>query len=214
MTCSAPASPGYGYNPAVAALISRLKEKLKGSCLPRPLTINADGSLPCAVIEVVPGSKLNGVDCATYCKNEQRNVPNPPTPQMSAAVLASMKQSNLCDEPGGPTCSSMCLCELPQETGANLTGCQNDDDATANQSLPPGYCYIDATLNPPLGDPSLVAKCPETERRILRFVGNCPTCTQGVAVPLGGAIVYTACQGSAITAAAAATATPVVDAGP
>ena len=61
----------YGYNPAVAAIIERLKEALTVKCLPRPLdsghelctpevttdctTVAADvGKVPCAVVEVRP----------------------------------------------------------------------------------------------------------------------------------------------------------------
>ncbi|HOU89701.1 MAG TPA: hypothetical protein PLU22_01585, partial [Polyangiaceae bacterium] len=33
------AAPGYGYNPAVRAIINRLKERLKGTCLPRALSV-------------------------------------------------------------------------------------------------------------------------------------------------------------------------------
>ena len=56
------AQPDYGYNPAVKAIIDRLKEALKGKCLPRPLVPNnsADtkdglepGQVPCAVVEAV-----------------------------------------------------------------------------------------------------------------------------------------------------------------
>ena len=217
---STSSNPGYGYNPAVAALISRLKEKLKGSCLPRPLqvTINADGSvsLPCSVVEVVPGSNLKKQDCASYCTAEQRGVPSP---QMTAAVLDSMRTSKICDVPGNPPCSTMCLCQLNQESatppnatsdGTNLYTCQNVDNGDQDK-LPAGYCYVDPQ-NGVGTNPDIVAKCPETERRILRFVGNDPS-GGGVAVPLPNAIVFTACQGSAISAAVAASA-PVGDAGP
>ena len=38
---------GYGYNPAVASLVDRLKEKLGGVCLPRPLIVDkATGKVP------------------------------------------------------------------------------------------------------------------------------------------------------------------------
>ena len=204
-------SPGYGYNPAVAALITRLKEKLKGSCLPRPLQPNADGSLPCNVVEVVSGANLTDpttgspVDCTTYCTANQRGTPSP---QMTAAVVTSLQQSRVCDVSGGPACNTFCQCLLPQEPAGNdLTVCQNATDGSENTTIPPGYCYIDATLG--IGNADLVAKCPATERRILRFVGNNPS-GGGVAVPLPGSIIFTACQGSAL---GTTTATPVGDAG-
>ena len=41
----------YGYRPAVKAIIDRLKQALSGQCLPRTLTTNADGQVPCLIIE-------------------------------------------------------------------------------------------------------------------------------------------------------------------
>jgi hypothetical protein len=203
--------PGYGYNPAVAALINRLKEKLKGSCLPRPLTPNGDGSVNCNVVEVVGGSSLGSNDCPTYCARNLRNQSTADNPsgqvsaQMQASVLDSMRKANLCDTAGNP-CSSFCLCLLPQESGqanktnsalgSDLAVCQSGDDGQAN-ALDPGYCYVDPD-NGAGTNPDLVAKCPDTQRRIIRFAGNNPTSGTGVAVPLPGSMVFTACQGSAL----------------
>lgn len=213
-------SPGYGYNPAVAALIERLKDHLKGSCLPRPLTVAENGEVPCNVVEAVaPSARDASQDCATFCTKQKRNRPsddNPtgaPSQKISAAVLETMRQSGLCDN-GNVDCDKMCLCLLPQEKldsnklndpsyASDLAVCQNAEDHTANQ-LDPGYCYVDPGLLDPEGKPvaganeNLVAKCPPAQRRILRFVGNQPTAGDGVAVPLTGALVFSACQGSSI----------------
>ena len=196
---------------------------LKGSCLPRPLTPDANGQVPCYVVEAVSSDKTGG-DCDSYCKQMGRNQDvtdsNPsggPSSKLQAAVLESMKQSELCDSgTGTPACSSMCLCLLSQESNAtNTTGnaagsdlavCQNVQDGTEN-SLPPGYCYVDPALldangNPLAGNnPAIVAKCPDTQRRVLRFVGNDPSgggTGIHVTVPLPNSFVFTACQGSAI----------------
>lgn len=199
------ADPGYGYNPAVAALVNRLKEKLKGSCLPRPLSVNTDsGQVPCNVVEVVGSATAGGTGdaCSAYCAGQGRNVgtaDNPSgqvSPQMQAAVLDSMRKSGLCDKAGAPACADMCMCLLPQEpTGDALNTCQSADEGTVNRDLPPGYCYIDPALG--LGTEALVKNCPSTQKRILRFVGNNPT-GGGHSVPLNGALVFTACQGSSL----------------
>ena len=212
---SANTSPGYGYNPAVAALINRLKEKLKGSCLPRPLTANPDGTLPCNVVEVISADRVpTGSTCVAYCQSKKRDVASAstnadgsPNPQMTAAVLDSMKQSKICDSPGQPACNTMCMCTLPQESGANLSVCQNATDGSQD-AVDPGYCYVDPA-NGAGTNLDVVAKCPASQQRILRFVGNDPT-GSGIAVPLAGAFIFTACQGSAIGSAPAA---PVGDAG-
>jgi hypothetical protein len=219
---SDPDSSGYGYNPAVAALIERLKVTLKGSCLPRPLVVEPSGVVPCNVVEAVAPNVLNGKDCNTYCQDQGRNQDvtsdNPtggPSTNVCAAVVESMKQSQLCDDPNtGLKCADMCLCLLPQERRSNnklqdsqypndLAVCQNADDHSANR-LDPGYCYVDPGLKDANGksiagdNENLVSKCPSTQRRILRFVGNQPTAQGGVAVPLTGARIFSACQGSSV----------------
>jgi len=60
--------PDYGYNPAVKAIIDRLKDALKGKCLPRPL-VPVDheqddlvkGQVPCKVIEAAPRRAVPGL---------------------------------------------------------------------------------------------------------------------------------------------------------
>ncbi len=197
---SAPTSPGYGYNPAAGALIDRLKEKLKVSCLPRPLAANPDGTLPCTVLEVVSQDRLAGTDCFSYCQRNLRDVAsaiNPsgmPSASMTADVSESMRESKICDSPGQPTCSSMCACVLPQESGANLTTCQNAIDGSQDV-LNPGFCYVDPA-NGIGNNPDVVARCPTTQQRILRFVGNNPSGASGTAVPLAGAYVFMSCSGT------------------
>ncbi|MBW2456602.1 MAG: hypothetical protein JRI68_18940, partial [Deltaproteobacteria bacterium] len=50
-----------------------------------------------------------------------------------------------------------------------------------------GWCYVDATTVPPTGNPEIVANCPETEKRIIRFVGNGKGAT--------GATLFITCSG-------------------
>ncbi len=194
--------------------------------MPRPLTPDQNGNVPCFVVEALSGDKTSGQSCEDYCKSMGRdrevtdtNPSGGPSQKLQDAVIDSMRQSGLCDAgKGTPTCNSMCLCLLSQESnvtnttgnaaGSDLAVCQNVQDGTEN-SLPPGYCYVDpglrdSTGNPVAGNnPALVAKCPDTERRILRFVGNNPSGGDAgthVPVPLPNSFVYTACQGSALTA--------------
>src|SRR5213075_1662447 len=46
--------PAGGYQPAVDAIIERMKVPLLGRCPPRPLEVTPDGSLPCVVVEAQP----------------------------------------------------------------------------------------------------------------------------------------------------------------
>jgi hypothetical protein len=190
------AQPDYGYNPAVKAIIDRLKEALKGKCLPRPLVPNnsADtkdglepGQVPCAVVEAV--LPQNG-SCG--CDTGQKRIPldgsdgQKPRPELRDAVLKKLKSSNTCGVEGGTPCEEFCTCELAQLSGADLQKCQNDE-AAPNV---PGYCYINAAPNEPhVGNESLVNDCAPDQKRLLRFVGD---------TPARGAIALVACVGASL----------------
>jgi hypothetical protein len=190
------AKPDYGYNPAVKAIIDRLKEALKGKCLPRPLVPNntgapkdglEEGQVPCAVVEAVLPS--NGA-CA--CDMNQNRLPldgsdgKAARPQLRSAVLKKLASSNTCGSAGQPACEDFCTCELAQLSGANLQKCQSDD-AAPNV---PGYCYVNAAPNEPqVGNPNLVKDCAADQKRLLRFVGD---------TPARGAIALVACQGASL----------------
>ena len=195
------ASPGYGYNPAMRALLEQLKRRLKGDCLAKPINVDSQtGAVSCNLVEVVNASSLNGIDCNSYCAANGRSAVST---AISADVRLALQQAGSCDQPGAQPCSTMCQCLLNQESaamnstgsaaGSDLAVCQNADDTTANL-LPPGYCYVDPSAGAG-ANLSLLSQCPDSQRRILRFVGSNPT-GNGYSVPLVGAEVYLSCPAS------------------
>lgn len=158
-----PASPAYGYLPAMDALVASLRYVFTPSCFPLELEPALDGSVSCTVIEV--RSDLADCDCASDGRRvlEDREV--------AGAARDLLARNLYCGSPGGVACSDVCLCELPQATGDDLVSCQNDLET----DLPAGYCYINAQpgeLN--VGDRRLVQRCNSDTRRLLRFVGGAP----------------------------------------
>jgi hypothetical protein len=190
-----PAKPDYGYNPAVKAIIDRLKEALKGKCLPRPLvpaevaTIDLEvGQVPCAVIEAV--LPKDGQACS--CDANQSRLAldgsdgQKARPELRDAVLNKLRQGQTCGTTGGTPCESYCTCELAQLSGQNLTDCQN----APSPPTVPGYCYINAAPNEPhVGAAELVKDCSADSKRLLRFVGE---------TPAPGAIALVACLGASL----------------
>jgi len=183
--------PDYGYNPAVKAIIDRLKEALKGKCLPRPLVPNNTGAakdglepgqVPCAVIEAV---LPEGGDC--NCDPNQNRIDVTDRPELRQAVLKKLESSQTCGPSPNPTpCNTFCTCELKQLSGADLMRCQNDEAAPSI----PGYCYVNAAPNEtPVGNPALVNDCSADQKRLLRFVGD---------TPARGAIALVACLGASL----------------
>ncbi len=173
--------PNYGYNPAVAAIIERLKSKLQGKCLPRAPRINPQThQLQCTVVEARP----NATSCD--CKALGRGVPDA---RLLPAVQRQLKTDGQCGAPGQIACTSFCECEiLPESAGPALEACLQNQTPPAGS--PPGYCYID--------DPSSAAltNCPSNEKRLLHFVSP-----DGQPVPAPDAVALIACLGSPVDTA-------------
>ncbi len=162
--------PNYGYNPAVGAIIERLKEALKGKCLPRPIETDQNGQVLCKVIE----AQKSGCNCGLPGRGDA-------DPKILAAVQAQLEQSGNCGKTGQVPCASWCECEIKQYTGDTLASCQ-----TGAAIGTPGYCYVDK-------DPTLLAKCPATQQQLLRFQG-----TPDAPTPANGSVAFIACLGAPV----------------
>ncbi len=154
--------PDFGYRPAVASIIDRLKERLGNRCLPRKLDPRRDGSVACTLVEVRFG------ESSCSCDNARARVDL--DGKLSSVIQEQLLSgfSEYCG-PDDPTCESACACEVEQlrDPGQRLS-CQNSRDAVGVE----GWCYIADTLDQSVGNPMLVSACPATERRMLRFVGE------------------------------------------
>ncbi|MEO7035711.1 MAG: hypothetical protein ABI548_17395, partial [Polyangiaceae bacterium] len=185
-------NPDYGYNPAVGAIIERLKVALQGKCLPRPLqtdtvpTSPTYGQVLCKVIE----AQKSGCDC----KVGGRAVADA---SILPAMQAQLEKAGDCTRDGKdrrPACSTWCGCEITQLTGDDRAACQ------ADRGQKPGYCYVDpsAESTASAADKPAVAallnKCPTTEQQLLKFVNASAT----VKTPAQDAVAIIACLGAAV----------------
>ncbi len=203
----------YGYNPAVAAIIERLKSALNGKCLPRLLDVDPNTGLPCAVVEAVqngqgqldcdPGKRPGRIDLNTLDNGDL----------IRKAVKTQLKSLGVCDVQGQPSCDAYLLCEV-QQLGLDATGKNfNPQDpglVSCQQADPPdpqytGYCYVaDNAQGQTIGNPDLLSKCKPTERQLLRFIGgdvNSP-------LPASGATYFIACTGASFSTGGTGTAAP------
>jgi len=152
----------YGYRPAIASIVERLEEQLVRHCLPRPLEVAADGSVPCTLVEVRPNAAACSCD-----PGRARSKPSTLADQNVRRQLASAT-----GKPCGaddPECRKACLCEVDQivrEPG--LSACRNEESPTAAE----GWCYVANSEEKHIGNPALVSECRPTERRLLRLVGE------------------------------------------
>jgi hypothetical protein len=157
-----PAHPAFGYNPAIEALVRRVREALVARCFPRALPTDDDGRVLCQVVEARAG---DGSSC---------NCPAPlaeVTGTVASGVRGKLQEYQLCGANLGVPCSSFCLCQVPQLSGEELAACQNDFVAP----VVPGFCYLNAQMDEPnIGNPELLADCSLDSKRLLRFVGGVP----------------------------------------
>jgi hypothetical protein len=169
-----PQGADFGYRPAIAGIIDGMKGAFGPQCLPKALETDGSGRVACAIIEA-----RNTQGACSCDAPARRNVP-----QEHEDAVAAIREDPIAAPAGWD-----CFCEVLQLEGDDLQACQSSvDEPVLNNGQPvDGWCYIDALVSPPIGDPAIVADCPLTERRILRFLGE--------AQALAGATLYLTCDG-------------------
>jgi hypothetical protein len=197
------ADADYGYNPAVSAIVERLKEALTVKCLPRPLAPATDGpdvgKVPCAVVEVRPqmqDANGNFTGCPDpTCSDLGRVALTGTRADVIGAAAQYLHDEGICGGtgPSSMPCDKECYCELDQFTGNDLRTCETMPDTGGLY----GYCYVDpaaaAAADPSdtaliQGEQELVKDCQSTQKRILRFMGD--------GVPAKDGLAFIACIGA------------------
>jgi hypothetical protein len=172
--------PSYGYNPAVHSIVEVFRRRLGGQCLPRPLPVEEDGSVPCAVVEVL--RRPEGAACS--CDQSKGRLPlGEGDGKLSSAIARQLAEEDQCGS-NGIDCRDHCVCKLAPLEGDALAACRTG-------SVDPnvyGYCYVDPDHG--LGAPELVEGCPASENRMLRYMG--------AGVPANGSVLFTACLGDTL----------------
>jgi hypothetical protein len=170
----------FGYRPAIGSILERLQEQLVRRCLPRPLEVKADGSVPCTLVEVQPNAETCSCDPAIARVKPTRIVEEGVRQQLASGEGTPCGADD-------PQCRRACLCEVKQiVTEPALGACRNEDNPTTAE----GWCYVADSDDQHIGKPAFVDECLSTERRVLRFVG------QGIRK---GAFTVISCSGRSFT---------------
>jgi len=160
-----PNASDYGYRPAIEALINRLRNALRGRCLPRQLEVDeATKQVPCVIVEAfnpAPGSDCNCEDPMYAGRSVAAG--DVITPEIKAA--------------------GTCRCVINQLEGGPQDTCRRTTIAPAD--IGGGWCYVDPAQN--VGSCDVVSACSPTDRRLIKFVN-----TQSE--PRPGATAYIMCQ--------------------
>ncbi|WP_437483498.1 hypothetical protein WME75_42925 [Sorangium sp. So ce1014] len=171
-------SADYGYRPAIGAIIDRLKTVLGGQCLPRTLT-PTDGKVPCLILEARNSQgQCDCLDPRTPGRTEVTTKHQPAKDEVLSLDIAKVSEWD-------------CVCEIQQLEGVNegepAYECRtnpNENVESGGQAVH-GWCYVDPSIQ--LGDPTIVADCPSTEQRKIRFTNKGDAQT--------GATLFITCSG-------------------
>lgn len=150
----------YGYRPAMGAIVDRLKDQLQQQCLPFSLKPDANGQVSCLVLEArsVPEGR-----CACADQPARRDVS-----ERHRAAARVVLEDELAKRSGWN-----CVCEVEQVLDpVELSACQDTPPpgpVVTEDGAVDGWCYVDPGLG--VGNEELVARCPQPERRLIRFVG-------------------------------------------
>jgi hypothetical protein len=153
-------SDSYGYRPAMDALAGRVAKQIGRSCLNQDAHADADGRTACSVI-----TASSAAVCACPAAQGLSNAPA----EVAAPILEELASVGYCGP--GMSCDSLCLCELTQLAGADLTACQTADQAPET----PGFCYLNAVKGEVhAGSAALAQDCVGASPRRIRFTGGTP----------------------------------------
>jgi hypothetical protein len=151
--------PLYGYRPAVAVIIDRLKNALTNQCLPEQLTVT-QGQVPCLILVQLPSSSQGGPGgtCKIPMCDSKQGLVGPggmiaPGQTFDQTVLDSYcdsqeqaYQQQISGLPSGetpppdPALQSVCaLVQLVNQPGANAGDFMAGSCAASND---PGWCYV------------------------------------------------------------------------
>jgi hypothetical protein len=145
--------PLYGYRPAVAAIVNRLKDALTNQCLPQTLLVQKDGSVQCLILLQIPngGNVAQGTCLSPTCMGPTFINPDP---QVLSKFCANLEDqfTQLVSNNGGSSMgltdpANIPVCQLRQLVNAPPPGNANDFQGpvgaqTCSASMEDGWCYV------------------------------------------------------------------------
>lgn len=170
-----PAAPDFGYRPAMSAVVDRLSTSFGARCFEQALPTSSSGDRAlCRLFEAQPSPEAG-------CGGPSQSSLTGDAPEK--AVYAALEIQGVCGGASGRSCEgpAWTVCEVPQS--------QHDDDGDGvadcldGSTVDDGWCYVEPDAG--IGDPRLVAHCPENARRMLRTPAG---------VPLQGATLVLVCD--------------------
>ena len=128
----------YGYNPAVIAIVNRLKNALTTQCLPQKLQRDASNEVPCLVLATLAEAGDTCTDGLTT-----------PDPEILRVFREQQKaESGDTSAAGATDLSRLPVCVVPQTKVAAGESCKDSTDVS--------WCYVENS-----GDKNPAGRCPQ-----------------------------------------------------
>jgi hypothetical protein len=142
------------------ALAGRVARQIGRSCLSLDAEADANGRTACGMFAAA---------IAPSCSCPAEQGLSEPAAEVLDPLRQKLESVGYC---GGATpCADLCICELEQLDGAELTACQNDDTPPDA----PGFCYLNAVPGEThAGRAELAQDCVGPAPRRIRFTGGAP----------------------------------------
>ncbi|HEX8792934.1 MAG TPA: hypothetical protein VF765_18440, partial [Polyangiaceae bacterium] len=158
--------PLFGYNPAVNAIINRLKKSLGSTCVPEKLKVGADGTAPCLIMVQLTTDKGSCKNPGSACN--LTGLVGPGQMVNGSVPLTQDTLDRFCDNEeqqytagGGKAGGQGDPANIPVCAMTQILSPGDMADCTTGNT--PGWCYVQG--------PAAVAKgCPYT----ILFAGNMP----------------------------------------
>jgi hypothetical protein len=128
--------PLYGYRPAVASIVNRLKNALTNQCLPQTLVADNQGQVPCLILATLPSATDPNnpqADCSKYPGYTQ------PDAQILAQFVAAAEVTWKANGSVGTEPKKLPTCQVGQLPQTALSG------GTCKAAGSPGWCYVTGT---------------------------------------------------------------------
>ncbi len=142
--------PNYGYRPAVATIINRLKNALTNQCLPEPLAAGTGGSAAVSCLILVQMPATNGGTCLNpTCTGNGLSVPESAVLTQFCATAEATYTSNGGKSSGlqDPAAQSVCVLQQLVPTGTSspgvlASGADFTNGSCESETTDPGWCYV------------------------------------------------------------------------
>ncbi|MGO8995940.1 MAG: hypothetical protein ACLQVI_21715 [Polyangiaceae bacterium] len=131
--------PLYGYRPAVASIINRLKNALTNQCLPQTLQAEDGGATPCLILATLPNVITKGNPQADCSLTGTYPGMGPPDPTILAEFQSAQEQAYQQGGGIGVDPTTLPTCQVNQLVGNQLVGTPPSCKASPTK----GWCYVE-----------------------------------------------------------------------